>query len=78
MCFLPTDASARASLEQLLERTVAAEGQRLLGWRDVPVDPEQAGEVAGACRPVIRQLFVGAGPEHAGEPTRTRSSASCT
>jgi glutamate synthase domain-containing protein 2/glutamate synthase domain-containing protein 1/glutamate synthase domain-containing protein 3 len=65
MCFLPTDAEARASLEQLLERTVEAEGQRLLGWRDVPVDPTQAGEVAGACRPVIRQLFVGAGSEQA-------------
>jgi glutamate synthase domain-containing protein 2/glutamate synthase domain-containing protein 1/glutamate synthase domain-containing protein 3 len=61
MCFLPTDDDARAGLEQLLERTVQNEGQRLLGWRDVPVDPSQAGEVAGACRPVIRQLFVGAG-----------------
>jgi glutamate synthase domain-containing protein 2/glutamate synthase domain-containing protein 1/glutamate synthase domain-containing protein 3 len=59
MCFLPTDATARANLEQLLEQTVRAEGQRLLGWRDVPVEPEHAGEVAGACRPVIRQLFVG-------------------
>src|SRR3984885_1717878 len=65
MCFLPSDEEARASLEQLLERTVQAEGQRLLGWRDVPVDPTQAGEVAGACRPGIRQLFVGAGPEQA-------------
>ena len=26
-----------------------------------PIDAEQTGEVAGACRPVIRQLFVGAG-----------------
>ncbi|HXP28190.1 MAG TPA: glutamate synthase central domain-containing protein, partial [Solirubrobacteraceae bacterium] len=65
MCFLPTDAAARAGAEALLERTVAAEGQRLLGWRDVPVDPAHAGEVASACRPEIRQLFVGAGPEQA-------------
>ncbi len=67
MCFLPTEDAARASLQELLERTVVAEGQRLLGWRDVPIDPTQAGEVAGACRPVIRQLFVGAGPEHASD-----------
>jgi glutamate synthase domain-containing protein 2/glutamate synthase domain-containing protein 1/glutamate synthase domain-containing protein 3 len=67
MCFLPTDEAARTSIEQQLERTVAAEGQRLLGWRDVPVDPEQAGEVASACRPVIRQLFVGAGGALAGD-----------
>ncbi len=61
MCFLPRDDAARARLEALLERTVVAEGQRLLGWRDVPVRPEHTGEVAGACRPVVRQLFVGDG-----------------
>jgi glutamate synthase domain-containing protein 2/glutamate synthase domain-containing protein 1/glutamate synthase domain-containing protein 3 len=63
MCFLPTGEDARASLEALLERTVEAEGQRVLGWREVPIDPEHAGDVASACRPVIRQLFVGAGAE---------------
>jgi glutamate synthase domain-containing protein 2/glutamate synthase domain-containing protein 1/glutamate synthase domain-containing protein 3 len=63
VCFLPTDPGARGRLEGLLERTVLAEGQELLGWRDVPVDPEHTGETAAACRPVIRQLFVGAGSE---------------
>jgi glutamate synthase domain-containing protein 2/glutamate synthase domain-containing protein 1/glutamate synthase domain-containing protein 3 len=67
MCFLPTDDDVRARLQRLLEQTVEAEGQRLLGWRDVPVDPSQAGDVAGECRPVIRQLFVGAGPEQDGD-----------
>ncbi len=63
MCFLPADDDAhRARLEGLLERTVCAEGHTVLGWREVPVRPEHTGEVAGACRPVIRQLFVGAGP----------------
>jgi glutamate synthase (NADPH/NADH) large chain/glutamate synthase (ferredoxin) len=65
MCFLPTDASARARLEGLVERTVAAEGQRVLGWRDVPVCEEHTGKVAGACRPVIRQLLVAAGAAQA-------------
>jgi glutamate synthase domain-containing protein 2/glutamate synthase domain-containing protein 1/glutamate synthase domain-containing protein 3 len=60
MCFLATDPAVRARLEGLLERTVVAEGQRLLGWRDVPVCAEHTGEVAGACRPFVRQLFVGA------------------
>ncbi|MCW2971128.1 MAG: gltB [Solirubrobacterales bacterium] len=67
MCFLPTDAAARARLEDLLERTVRDEGQRLLGWRGVPVDETQTGEVAAACRPAIRQLFVGAGPAEEGD-----------
>jgi glutamate synthase domain-containing protein 2/glutamate synthase domain-containing protein 1 len=67
MCFLPTDASARARLEGLVERTVAGEGQRVLGWRDVPVCEEHTGKVAGGCRPVIRQLLVGAGAAQAGD-----------
>ena len=60
MCFLPNDDASRARVEELLERTVLAEGQQVLGWRDVPVRPEHTGATAGACRPVIRQLFVGA------------------
>ncbi len=59
MCFLPTDDSARARTEALLDRTVSEEGQRVLGWRDVPVCPEHTGATAAASRPVIRQLFVG-------------------
>jgi glutamate synthase (NADPH/NADH) large chain/glutamate synthase (ferredoxin) len=67
MCFLPTDDAVRARLEGLLERTVGAEGQRVLGWREVPVEVEHTGEVAGACRPVIRQLFVAAGAAQAAD-----------
>src|SRR5438270_5693960 len=67
MCFLPTDPAVRARLEALVEQTVCAEGQELLGWRDGPVCPQHTGTVAGACRPVIRQLFVGAGPAHAAD-----------
>jgi glutamate synthase (NADPH/NADH) large chain/glutamate synthase (ferredoxin) len=61
MCFLPTDTEARGRLEALLERTVEECGQRLLGWRDVPINEQETGDVAAACRPVIRQLFVGSG-----------------
>ncbi len=60
MCFLPRDDDRRAELEQLLERTVTGEGQRVIAWRDVPVDGAHAGERARAAAPVIRQLFVGA------------------
>jgi glutamate synthase (NADPH/NADH) large chain/glutamate synthase (ferredoxin) len=67
MCFLPTDTAARVRLESLLERTVRGEGQVLLGWRDVPIREEHTGEVAAACRPVIRQLFVGAGEAEAAD-----------
>jgi glutamate synthase domain-containing protein 2/glutamate synthase domain-containing protein 1/glutamate synthase domain-containing protein 3 len=68
MCFLPLHDEECARLRGLLERTVAAEGQRVLGWREVPVDPARTGRTAGACRPAIWQLFVGAGGEAEGEP----------
>jgi glutamate synthase domain-containing protein 2/glutamate synthase domain-containing protein 1/glutamate synthase domain-containing protein 3 len=61
MCFLPVEPSARASAVRLMERTVEAEGQRVLGWRDVPVVDEACGSAARACRPHIAQVFVGAG-----------------
>ena len=67
MCFLSTDAGVRRKHEALLERAVLGEGQRLLGWREVPIDEEHTGEVAAACRPVIRQLFVGAGDAQKGD-----------
>jgi glutamate synthase domain-containing protein 2/glutamate synthase domain-containing protein 1/glutamate synthase domain-containing protein 3 len=63
MCFLPLEDGPRARLQEQLERIVREEGQRVLGWREVPVDVEHVGRTAGACRPAVRQLFVGAGEE---------------
>ncbi len=61
MCFLPLEEDERERLRELLESTTRAEGQRVLGWREVPVDTACTGRTAGACRPAIWQLFVGAG-----------------
>jgi glutamate synthase domain-containing protein 2/glutamate synthase domain-containing protein 1/glutamate synthase domain-containing protein 3 len=63
MCFLPTDTQTRGQLMGFIEQTVRAEGQHVLGWREVPVCPEHCGRTAGAARPDIRQLFVGAAGE---------------
>jgi len=60
VCFLPRDAGRAAELERLVEEAIRAEGQRVVGWRDVPVDPRHVGEVAGAFAPTIRQVVVGA------------------
>ena len=38
VCYLPADAERRVLLEQLIEDTIEAEGQRAIWWRDVPVD----------------------------------------
>ncbi|MDE1947732.1 MAG: glutamate synthase subunit alpha, partial [Burkholderiales bacterium] len=49
---------------QELERAVKAEGQLLLGWRDVPVDRDMPMSPAvRAKEPVIRQIFIGRGPD---------------
>ena len=58
--FLPTEPERRAQLEQLIERTVEAEGQRVVWWRDVPTDDRYAGDTARASQPFIRQVLVAA------------------
>ncbi|PIY26210.1 MAG: glutamate synthase subunit alpha, partial [Comamonadaceae bacterium CG_4_10_14_3_um_filter_60_75] len=62
MVFLPKENASRQACEQELERAVKAEGQVLLGWRDVPVnrDMPMSPEV-GKKEPIIRQLFIGRG-----------------
>ncbi len=61
MLFLPRAAAARAACEQVLADKIAAEGQILLGWRDVPVDNSSLGESVKAAEPVARQVFIGRG-----------------
>ena len=61
MCFLPSDGARRLELEQQLAAVVEEESQRVVAWRDVPVDAAFVGTTAGASAPVIRQLFVAAG-----------------
>ncbi len=58
VCFLPGDAERRGALERLVEDTVAAEGQHVIYWRDVPVDDRHVGETARLSAPVIRQVVV--------------------
>ena len=63
MCFLPRCQLAWDEAVRLLERTVEAEGQHVLGWREVPVVDHACGQAARACAPRIAQLFVAAGDE---------------
>ena len=58
MAFLPRDAGSRADCEAMVASACHDEGLRLLGWRDVPVDPGCLGPTALAGMPVIRQFFV--------------------
>src|ERR1700761_3408040 len=62
--FLPKEHASRLACEQELERAVKAEGQVLLGWRDVPVDREMPmSPTVRAKEPVLRQIFIGRGAD---------------
>ena len=64
MVFLPKEHASRLACVNELERAVRAEGQVLLGWRDVPVDREMPmSPTVRAKEPVIRQIFIGRGPD---------------
>ena len=64
MIFLPKESASRQACEQELERAIKAEGQVLLGWRDVPVDRDMPmSPLVREKEPVIRQVFVGRGPD---------------
>ena len=63
VCFLPQDPERRAELEALLEKTVTDEGQRVVAWRDVPVDKDYVGITANFFAPYIKHLVVAASDE---------------
>jgi glutamate synthase domain-containing protein 2/glutamate synthase domain-containing protein 1/glutamate synthase domain-containing protein 3 len=63
VCYLPVEPERRVQFEQLVEETIAAEGQRTLWWRDVPVDDRYVGDTARASAPCIRQVLIAAGEE---------------
>ena len=65
MVFLPRKAEQRRWCERAIEKTVWEEDQVFLGWRDVPVDFTQAGELATQVSPLIRQFFIGGGEQEA-------------
>ena len=61
MVFLPQHPQEAVYCEQALERIAVEEGQKFLGWRDVPVDPDAIGIGARRAMPIIRQALIGRG-----------------
>ena len=62
MCFLPREAKAREIVVKQFEHFIKVEGQKLLGWRDVPTDPAGLGKTVLDGMPLIRQAIIGMGP----------------
>lgn len=61
--FLPSDTEERTAAKDAIERIAAEEGLRVLGWRDVPVDPSSLSPVSLEVMPHFSQLFVAAEEE---------------
>ena len=58
--FLPVDADEREVCIELTEKIILEENQILLGWRDVPTDPDKAdvGPASRGAQPHISQIFI--------------------
>ncbi len=58
--FLPTDEKQRRFCMAAVEKIIADQGQKCLGWRDVPVDTDGAniGPTARLSQPFIMQLYI--------------------
>lgn len=64
MVFLPKEHASRLACEEELERAIKAEGQVLLGWRDVPVNRDMPmSPTVREKEPIIRQVFIGRGAD---------------
>ena len=67
--FLSSDEEAEHDERRLVEEAVEAEGLRVLGWREVPIDEAAGGRIARLTLPRIAQVFV-ADPGQALEGSR--------
>ncbi|HMP10384.1 glutamate synthase-related protein [Hydrogenophaga sp.] len=64
MIFLPKEHASRLACEQEMERAIHAEGQVLLGWRDVPVNRDMPmSPTVREKEPIMRQVFIGRGSD---------------
>ena len=64
MIFLPKEHASRLACEQEMERAIKAEGQVLLGWRDVPVNLDMPmSPTVREKEPILRQVFIGRGSD---------------
>ena len=59
MAFLPKNPNQYNYCKTTFENEIKTQGLTILGWREVPVDTTQLGEIALASEPNIEQLFVG-------------------
>jgi len=59
LVFLPTDNKDKNFCMNLFKKIAGEEGQKFLGWRDVPTDSSAIGKSARKTMPFISQVFIG-------------------
>src|ERR1039457_6550351 len=57
--FFPVERHQRLRCEGIIEKIVAEEGLKVLGWRDTPIDGTAIGRIARGSQPYIQQVFIG-------------------
>ncbi|KAM3089971.1 glutamate synthase large subunit [Phormidesmis sp. 146-35] len=58
MIYGSPDPVQREKGRRIFEQIVAQEGQKVLGWRDVPTDHSSMGETAKSSEPFMQQVFI--------------------
>ncbi len=58
MVFLPKSKNQVSFCINAFEATIKDQNLKILGWRDVPVDVENLGQIAAEKEPTIKQVFV--------------------
>lgn len=59
MVFLPKNSNQYKYCKETFEKEILAQGLTILGWRKVPVDSSQLGEIALSSEPNMEQIFIG-------------------
>ncbi len=63
MIYAAPDRAQRSASRRIFETIVTEEGQRVLGWRDVPTDHSSLGNTAKASEPFMQQVLIGRSPD---------------
>ncbi|HBE49295.1 MAG TPA: glutamate synthase subunit alpha, partial [Cyanobacteria bacterium UBA11369] len=58
MIYTSPDPAIREQSREIFAQIVAEEGQKVLGWRDVPTDNSSLGETAKSSEPFMEQVFI--------------------
>ena len=63
MIYAAPDRAQREASRRIFETVVMEEGQRVLGWRDVPTDHSSLGNTAKASEPFMQQVLIARSPD---------------